>query len=77
MPRVPRKSIVIGTTIMAVVLTFLLPAHPGSAGSLDQEAEHEQTVTATNRSSFRLVLRSSGSQHKPGVVRVLSNSVRV
>jgi hypothetical protein len=34
----------IGTTILAVVLAFLLPAHPGSAGSLDQEAEHEQTV---------------------------------
>lgn len=34
----------IGTTIMAVTLAFLLPAHPGSAGSLDQEAEHEQTV---------------------------------
>jgi hypothetical protein len=32
------------TTIIAVVLAFLLPAHPGSAGSLDQEAEHEQTV---------------------------------
>jgi hypothetical protein len=32
------------TTIIAVALAFLLPAHPGSAGSLDQEAEHEQTV---------------------------------
>jgi hypothetical protein len=34
----------IGTTNLAVALAFLLPAHPGSAGSLDQEAEHEQTV---------------------------------
>jgi hypothetical protein len=34
----------IGTTVLAVLLAFLLPAHPGSAGSLDQEAEHEQTV---------------------------------
>jgi hypothetical protein len=34
----------IGTMILAVVLAFLLPAHPSSAGSLDQEAEHEQTV---------------------------------
>jgi hypothetical protein len=31
-------------TVLAVVLAFALPAHPGSAGSLDQEAEHEQTV---------------------------------
>jgi hypothetical protein len=31
-------------TIMAIVLAFLLPAHQGTAGSLDQEAEHEQTV---------------------------------
>src|SRR5437016_13872382 len=34
----------IGTTILAVALAFVLPAHPGSAGSLEQEAEHEQTV---------------------------------
>jgi hypothetical protein len=26
------------------VLAFALPAHEGSAGSLEQEAEHEQTV---------------------------------
>jgi hypothetical protein len=32
------------TTIMAVVLAFLLSAHPGAAGSLDQEQEHEQVV---------------------------------
>jgi hypothetical protein len=31
-------------TVLAVVLAFALPAHEGSAGSLDQEAEHEQTV---------------------------------
>jgi hypothetical protein len=31
----------IGTMILAVVLAFVLPAHPSSAGSLDQEAEHE------------------------------------
>jgi hypothetical protein len=31
-------------TVLAVVLAFALPAHPGSAGSLDQEHEHEQTV---------------------------------
>jgi hypothetical protein len=37
-------SALICTTILAVVLACLLPAHPGSAGSLDQEAEHEQTV---------------------------------
>jgi hypothetical protein len=34
----------IGTTVVVVVLALLLPAHPGSAGSLDQEVEHEQTV---------------------------------
>jgi hypothetical protein len=37
-------SALIGSTILAVVLAFLLPAHSGSAGSLDQEAEHEQTI---------------------------------
>jgi hypothetical protein len=31
-------------TVLAVVLAFALPAHPGSAGSLDQEQEHEQTM---------------------------------
>lgn len=31
-------------TVLAVALAFALPAHEGSAGSLDQEAEHEQTV---------------------------------
>jgi hypothetical protein len=31
-------------TVLAVALAFALPAHPGSAGSLDQEQEHEQTV---------------------------------
>jgi hypothetical protein len=34
----------IGMTVLAVMLAFALPAHQGSAGSLDQEAEHEQTV---------------------------------
>src|SRR5450759_5911491 len=32
------------TTVLAVVIPFAMPAHEGSAGSLDQEAEHEQTV---------------------------------
>jgi hypothetical protein len=34
----------IGMTVLAVVLAFALPAHESSAGSLDQEAEQEQTV---------------------------------
>jgi hypothetical protein len=34
----------VGMTVLTVVLAFALPAHEGSAGSLDQEAEHEQTV---------------------------------
>jgi hypothetical protein len=32
------------TTIVVVALAFVLPAHPSTAGSLDQEREHEQTV---------------------------------
>jgi hypothetical protein len=32
------------TMILAAVLALLLPAHPSTAGSLDQEREHEQTV---------------------------------
>lgn len=32
------------TSVLADVLAFALPAHEGSAGSLDQEAEHEHTV---------------------------------
>jgi hypothetical protein len=34
----------VAMSVLAVVLAFALPAHQGSAGSLDQEAEHEQTV---------------------------------
>jgi hypothetical protein len=37
-------GVLLGITLMAVVLAFLLPAHPGTAGSLAHEAEHEQTV---------------------------------
>jgi hypothetical protein len=32
------------TTIVVVVIAFVLPAHPSTTGSLDQEREHEQTV---------------------------------
>jgi hypothetical protein len=34
----------VAMSVLAAVLAFALPAHQGSAGSLDQEAEHEQTV---------------------------------
>jgi hypothetical protein len=34
----------VAMSVLAVVLAFALPAHESSAGSLDQEQEHEQTV---------------------------------
>jgi hypothetical protein len=34
----------IGATVLAIALAFVLPPHQGSAGSLDREQEHEQIV---------------------------------